>query len=241
MNDDDKNLIIEKFPIIRNYRENPKLTLILLVIFLLVLSGFICKIIFSKPQEANRILINRLSTLESELVKSQNINDMKKAEIFILKKELKTQQEKLNKAKLKQISKYIANEEMKGQGLEITINEKPKEDIENSEDEELDKQISSEQQIIHNEDLLRFVNFLWSKEAEGIAVNNIRLLADSKIICNGPVIRINENIITPPFVIKVIGKNINEEIVKKSASMVSLELRGMEVSIKEKEIVLPQK
>ena len=241
MNNNVKNLIIEKIPIIKNYKENYKLTLILLIIFLLILSGFLYKIISSASTGSNKILINRLSTLESELVKSQNITDMKKAEIFILKKELKTEQDRINKQKLKQISKYLANEEMKGNGLEIIINEKPKEIDENNQDEDFDEQISKEQQIIHNEDLLRFVNFLWSKEAQGISINNIRLLADSRIICNGPIIKINESIITPPFVIKVIGKNINEEIVKKSPNVVSLELRGMDVSIREKEIILPQK
>ena len=236
------NLIIENFPIIKNYKKNLKFTLIILFILLFVIVIFCSKIISSKSfAQNNKILINRLSALESELVKSQNITDMKQAEIFILKKELKTEQDRLNKQKLKQISKYLANEEMRGMGVEIIIKERENEISEKDQDEEFDDKVAEEKQIIHNEDLLRFVNFLWSKEAQGISINNIRLFANTNIICNGPVIRINESLITSPFVIKAIGKNINKEVVKKSPSVVSLELRGMEVSINEKEIILPKK
>ncbi len=241
MDNNDKNLVIEKIPIIKKYKENYKFTLVLLIIFLFAFGCFFYKSINSEISGTNKILINRLAALESELVKSENITDMKKAEIFILKKDLKTEKEKINNHKLKQISKYLASEDMKGHGVEIIIKEKPKEIEENNTDEEFDEQMSNEMQIIHNEDLLRFVNFLWSLEALGISINDIRLYMNSNIICNGPVIRINENIITPPFTIKAIGKNINKELVKKSPSVVSLELRGMEVSIEEKEITLPKK
>ena len=243
MNNDseNQNLIIEKIPIINKYKTNYKFTLVLLLFFSLFIGSFVYKIITSKSEIANKILINRLSTLESELVKSENITDMKKAEIFILKKQLKAEQEKIDKNSLKKLSPYLADKEMTGHGIEIIIKEKPKEIDETNEDEEIDEQISNEQKIIHNEDLLRFVNFLWSLQASGISINETRLYTNSNIVCNGPVIRINENIITPPFIINVIGKNINKELVKKSPSVVSLELRGMEVSIQEKEVVLPKK
>ena len=245
-NEENQKLIIEYIPVIKNYKTNPKFTLIIFIILLISLSSLGFNLIKPKPVSDNKILINRLSALESELIKSQNIADMKKAEILILKKQIKSEQEKINNTKMEQISVYLANKNLKGKGVEVIIKEKNnfeenEKDGENNTEDELDEQMNKEQQIIHNEDLLRFVNFLWSLEAQGISINDVRLYTDSNIICDGAVIRINEKVVTPPFVIKAIGKNINREIVKKSPSVISLELRGMDVLIEEKEIILSKK
>ncbi len=59
--------------------------------------------------------------------------------------------------------------------------------------------------IIHERDVQFAVNLLKIAGAKAIAVNGERLLATSKLICNGPTILVNRSPKSTPFVIEAIG------------------------------------
>lgn len=72
-----------------------------------------------------------------------------------------------------------------------------------------DSKIKSEQNpenfIIHDEDLRKVVNELYSAGAEAISINGERMITTSSIRCVGPAILINGNKYAPPFEIRAIG------------------------------------
>lgn len=60
--------------------------------------------------------------------------------------------------------------------------------------------------ITHDVDLMMLVNELRSSGAEAIAINDQRIGVSTAIRCVGPVIQVNERPVSPPFVLKAIGK-----------------------------------
>lgn len=59
--------------------------------------------------------------------------------------------------------------------------------------------------IVHDRDLLRVVNALWSAGAESVAVNGVRLTGSDAFRCVGPSIRVGWRRLSPPFIIEAIG------------------------------------
>lgn len=93
--------------------------------------------------------------------------------------------------------------------------------------------------LVHDEDILKVVNELKAAGAEAIAVNDQRLIATSAISCNGPVIRINNKPLAPPFVITAIGNpDIMEGALEMRGGVVEyLRFLGLQASIKKLEQV----
>lgn len=98
---------------------------------------------------------------------------------------------------LKDLKKFYGNSDVEGPGIKITINDRHKpvyideDDLRNS--------------ITHDTDLLDTVNDLRAAGAEAISINGKRILANTAITCEGPVIEINNEPIVPPFEILAIG------------------------------------
>jgi uncharacterized protein YlxW (UPF0749 family) len=65
--------------------------------------------------------------------------------------------------------------------------------------------LSSDNANIHDYDVLRVVNELWSSGAEAISVNNHRVVARSNYRCVGSVINVDGVPIAPPVIIQAIG------------------------------------
>ena len=59
--------------------------------------------------------------------------------------------------------------------------------------------------VIHDTDIRTVVNELTAAGAEAVSVNDQRFVAKSTIRCIGPVIRVNDVELAPPYVIKAIG------------------------------------
>lgn len=66
--------------------------------------------------------------------------------------------------------------------------------------------LSSNEMLIHDEDLRRVINELCAAGAEAISVNDSRIISTTAIRCVGPTILVNDTKMTPPYVIKAIGK-----------------------------------
>jgi len=116
------------------------------------------------------------------------------------------QREKLNKYRegeniRKIISEELAETKMQagyvavsGPGLLITLA-----------DSEVLREIDEDFYYIHDWYLRDIVNLLWTGGAEAITINNERLTTTSEIFCGGTTIFINSHLVSPPYVIGVIG------------------------------------
>ncbi len=83
-----------------------------------------------------------------------------------------------------------------GPGLVVTLN-----------DSELQKEqgVDPNNYYIHESFLREIVNAFWTGGAEGVAINNLRLIANSEIFCGGTTIFINKSLVVPPYKIMAVG------------------------------------
>lgn len=68
-----------------------------------------------------------------------------------------------------------------------------------------DDPLSINDKIVHDLDVRMIINNLNSAGAEAIAINGKRIVSTTEVICVGPVIRINDEVVAAPFIIKAIG------------------------------------
>ncbi len=61
------------------------------------------------------------------------------------------------------------------------------------------------QKIVHDVDITVLLNDLKAAGAEAIAVNNKRIINISEVVCAGPLIKVNGEGVSSPFVISAIG------------------------------------
>ena len=61
--------------------------------------------------------------------------------------------------------------------------------------------------IVHDTDILEIVNVLRNAGAEAISINDQRIIATTPISCIGTVIKINDEKIGGPYVIRAIGNS----------------------------------
>ena len=134
--------------------------------------------LLEKSDENNKKLLEELETKNNQAAVSDNSET------------LKVMQEELEKAK-----KLAGTAELKGKGITVTITDSKKNAV----------GIDSNALVIHDEDLLLFVNELNSAGAEAVEINGQRISSRSSIKCAGSIININGVRVSSPFVIKAIG------------------------------------
>ena len=223
-------LISEVMPFLKKIYKNRVVFICSLIIAVITFTGTIAYIVMQKNKTSDKILIARESTLNEAITKAENRNDILEAEVLLLKNEVKSLSKQKDQKKLLKISKYLADTEITGSGIEISMTD-------NNSDF---APVQEESTIIHNTDLLKIVNFLWEQGATGISINNERIVQNSAISCVGATILVNKKRINAPFTIFAIGENLSKELVENSIIMLSLKLRGIEFSISEKQkITLP--
>lgn len=97
--------------------------------------------------------------------------------------------------------------------------------------------------LVHDSDVLTFVNELKAAGAEAISVNGQRIINSSAIRCVGPVIQINYQKVAAPFTIKAIGNAQYLESALNIKNGVADLLREIGVGVKitrEKDIKIPK-
>ncbi|MFL0269605.1 DUF881 domain-containing protein [Candidatus Clostridium radicumherbarum] len=100
---------------------------------------------------------------------------------------------------LDQNKMQIGEEDVKGEGIIITLKDVSNESYYNIEDPNLiDK-------IIHNSDLYNIINDLRNAGAEAISINGQRVTDRTSVYCDGTLIAVNGVKITTPFYINAIG------------------------------------
>lgn len=90
--------------------------------------------------------------------------------------------------------------DVEGKGIELTVKDDPNVTRENI---GIFDDISSH--IVHDGDLRRIVNELKNAGAEAISINGQRIVTTTAITCIGNVIKINDEKVSSPFIIKAIG------------------------------------
>jgi uncharacterized protein YlxW (UPF0749 family) len=59
--------------------------------------------------------------------------------------------------------------------------------------------------IVHEYDLRDVVNLLWMAGAEGIAINEERIVGTTSIYCVGSTVMVNDTRLSPPYIVRAIG------------------------------------
>lgn len=221
-------LILQSINLLKKLSSSKRFSVSLLCILLAIITITFANIAMQNSKSVNRILLSRESTLNAELTKVENINDILEAEILILKNQTKDLSRQKDKKKLKKISKYLADSEISGTGIEITLKD----------NHSIFAPVQDEKGIVHNTDLLKIVNFLWADGASAISINGERIVFNSHISCVGPTILVNKKRINSPFVIKAVGEKLYTDKIKNDAFVLSLKIRGIELDISQREDIL---
>ncbi|MGD8190031.1 DUF881 domain-containing protein [Brevibacillus ginsengisoli] len=118
--------------------------------------------------------------------------------------------------------------QVEGPGLVVTLQDNP--NAANSGD--------VTKYIVHEGDIRRVVNELFAAGAEGISINNQRLVSNSAIRCVGPTVIVNGVKSAAPFVITAIGDPITMENALKLPGGVMNLLEGyVQIDLVKKEMV----
>ena len=123
----------------------------------------------------------------------------------------------------------------RGPGVVVALNDSPK-----LNPEETDEYIIN-RYLVHDYDIRRVVNELFSSGAEAVSINGQRLIATSSVRCVGAPILVNFVQVAPPFMIKAIG---DPDVLEKSLQLPggdldSLFLLDMIEITKQQDIVVP--
>lgn len=101
----------------------------------------------------------------------------------------------ISNSKLIKYNSLLGNTELIGKGIIITLTDG---------DNSLSK-VSISDVIVHDSDLLQIVNALKNADADAISVNDQRIVSSTSISCVGNVVKINQEKVGVPFVVKAIG------------------------------------
>ena len=132
-----------------------------------------------------------LKQIESKNIKLQS-------EIFILNHQMTQTLENRQLGVLKKISKPKGPDDIHIKGIIIRLSDN---------NSTLRNDENPNEGIIHDFDLIKIVNDLWSMNAKAISINGHRITATTEIKCIGPTILINKTRAAQPFEIRAIGKS----------------------------------
>lgn len=93
--------------------------------------------------------------------------------------------------------------------------------------------------LIKDEDLLKILNELRAAGAEGIAINNQRLIASSEVRTAGAFISVNNTNLSAPFEIKAIGDpaTLETSLKIRGGVMETLQFWGIQIAVKQSNTV----
>ena len=145
------------------------------------------------------------NNLRDEVLKSKQKYDEKVRELDLKEKELAKVREEATKdsesaskmeEQIRNNNNLIGLVDVEGKGIEVTVKDDPNVTIDS---------IAIENHIVHDVDLRWIVNVLNNAGAEAISINGHRIVDTTAITCVGNVIKINDEKVASPFVIKAIG------------------------------------
>lgn len=137
--------------------------------------------------------------------------------------------------KLSKYNMILGNSELKGKGVIITLKDGDPSKV---------KGLPTKY-IVHDEDLYQVVNALKNAGAEAISINEQRITSRSAISCIGNVIKINDQKVGNPFVIKAIGSpaTLYGSLTMAGGYLELIERLGVQVNVEQVEkntIIIPK-
>lgn len=133
---------------------------------------------------------------------------------------------------LSEDNKLLGYTDITGKGLTITL-----------EDSNANAKNYSNDDIIHYLDLLEVVNELFNAGAEAISINNQRITSTTAINCNGNVVKINNEKISVPFIVKAIGspEGLYSTMLRPAGYLDLMKSAGIKIKVEKKDkITVPK-
>jgi uncharacterized protein YlxW (UPF0749 family) len=106
---------------------------------------------------------------------------------------------------------------MRGPGLVVTLN-----DAQRDAQGRFPRDASPDDLVVHQQDIQAVLNALWSAGAEGIQVQDQRIIATSAPRCVGNTLLLNGRTYSPPYVISAVGDATDMQAALAAAPLVTL-------------------
>ena len=197
-----------------------------------VVLGFMLAVQFKTTQDIrSTIPFQRVEDLSQRLSQTEKERDSLQDEVKKLK-ESTNKQETLSKD-IENIKMGAGVLAMQGPGISIVIDDSKKQ---SKTGENLNLY------LIHDDDILKVINELRAAGAEGISINEQRLIATSEIRCAGPTLSVNNTRYSPPYEIKAIGdsQTLENALKMRGGVVETLQFWGIQITIKtENNVILP--
>ena len=202
------------------------------IAFVCVALGFMLAVQFKTTQDIrSTIPFQRVEDLSQRLSQTEKERDSLQDEVKKLK-ESTNKQETLSKD-IENIKMGAGVLAMQGPGISIVIDDSKKQ---SKTGENLNLY------LIHDDDILKVINELRAAGAEGISINEQRLIATSEIRCAGPTLSVNNTRYSPPYEIKAIGdsQTLENALKMRGGVVETLQFWGIQITIKtENNVILP--
>ena len=93
--------------------------------------------------------------------------------------------------------------------------------------------------LIHYIDLVEVVNELFNQGADAVSINNQRIVSTTAISCNGNVVKINNEKVSVPFVVKAIGSptELYSTMLRPNAYLDFMKSDGIRVKVEKKDSI----
>ncbi|GAE35576.1 DUF881 domain-containing protein [Halalkalibacter akibai] len=187
----------------------------IILFFVLFLTGFILVVNYEFTDSGNFDPLNRLNStwaqeneLRNQIIMEQSLNKMLQEELRLYQYQVRELEENLStvnekseeKAEnlledIERLRKIVGQVQVTGPGIEISLEDS----------DYLPNGANPNDYIVHEGHIQQVVQELYVAGAEAIAVNGYRLRHSSFIQCIGPVISVDGNISSAPFIITAIG------------------------------------
>ena len=121
---------------------------------------------------------------------------------------------------------------LEGKGIELTVADNPDATSEN-----IGVLDDISKYIVHYNDIIALTNELKNAGAEAISVNGQRIVSQTAITCIGNVIKINDEKVSSPFVIKAIGfpESLKGALTRGGGYLSYMKLDGIQVSLRQQD------
>lgn len=101
------------------------------------------------------------------------------------------------KNQIKNNNKLLGLSEVSGKGIIIRLDD--------NREVNADEVLNISSYLVHDNDLIHIVNELFNAGADAVSINGKRIVQTTAIVCDGNIIRVNDEIVGVPIEIKAIG------------------------------------
>ncbi len=148
----------------------------------------------------NADLVEQVLRKRQELKDVRKVKDEVKNKLNIMQDQMAQDDESygIMNEQIKHNNKLLGLTEVKGEGIIIKLDDNREVNL----DEVI---IDANQLLVHEGDLLQIVNELYNAGADAVSINEKRIVGTTSILCDGNILRINDEIVSVPIEIKAIG------------------------------------